>query len=161
PAQQSKYWGDYDLKPYSAASRDFYNYVLAPAYLKQKDTTMAALAIFKSGSTPPFSLQYYSSLYSGNNIPEFWQRHLHSYHLKKILGWSGQKNRSAYLKLLMGEIDKKTTISLYELLGTAYLREHNYTAAANTYKRVSKRMKNYFNNGDSDDGYPAPFVSQI
>jgi hypothetical protein len=161
------YWGNYDLKYYSASSRDFYAKMLAPLYFKQKDTVMAALCILRSERTI-YVKEYWDRTPEhglGFDMPRFWQNSLHSYHLKKILKLKNLPVKTSYLKLLMaefegritkkkiediphpgggytfGEIFSKSTndivININDLLGTAYLREHKYDSAVIAFKHIN------------------------
>jgi hypothetical protein len=94
--QPSGYWGDYALKYYSASSRDFYAEVLAPAYLKQKDTVMAALCVLRSTKTIIPKNAGYIEPMLGYAMPDFWQTALHSYHLKQIIKWRNTRGRQLF-----------------------------------------------------------------
>jgi len=159
---EERYRGEYDLKHYSASARDFYTKILAPLYFKQKDTVKAALCILKSEKTIPDKAiwEEYPDRGLGFDMPSFWQNKLHSYHLKKILGWQLSPAKSAYLKLLMAaykqpvtrqivhwtksykiekagkKYDNETLAATYDLLGTACLREHRYAAAVKAFKHI-------------------------
>ena len=156
----------YDLKFYSASARDFYEKVLAPIYFKQKDTVMAALCILKSKRTIPLIARYGYAPRLAFDLPDFWQNKLHSFQLEKILKWNSSAQKTAYLDLLMKNVNKPTTVivsgdkpfkgggyeytetrhsrqtvipALYDLLGTIYLREHKYTAAIRVFRHLNTR----------------------
>lgn len=132
----SNYGNDsYYLKHYSMSARDFYTLVLAPAYLKQKDTAMAALAILKGQRTIP-PIREYSSPAPGFNMPDFLQRKLHSYDLLKLINHYKTSEKTPYLKLLTSEINRGVSYDLYDLLGTAYLREHKYANAVKAFNKI-------------------------
>jgi hypothetical protein len=125
----------YYLKPYSMSARDFYTLVLAPAYLKQKDTAMAALAILKGQRTIP-PIREYSSPAPGFNMPDFLQRKLQSYDLLKLINRYKAPKKTPYLTLLTSEINRRISYDLYDLLGTAYLREHKYASAVKAFNKI-------------------------
>jgi hypothetical protein len=129
------WWGRYSSKPYSASARDFYTLVLAPAYLKQKDTALAALAILKGERTIPSSREYQSPA-PGFNMPDFLQRKLHSYDLLKVINNFNAAKKNPYLNLLTSEINRRVCYDLYDLLGTAYLREHKYVRAVKAFNKI-------------------------
>jgi hypothetical protein len=181
-------WDYYDLKYYSASSRDFYSKVLARMYLKQRDTAMAALCILRSEQTILSSDRWEKDPGLGFDMPYFWQTALHSYHLKRILGWYRSPKKTAYLKLLMTEFNQatvtkissigkspyhlettttnpeKTTVpAIYDLWGTAYLREHKYREAIKAFSKIPLKKLNHSPSGmfDSPSRYAAPFADQL
>lgn len=159
---EAKYRGEYDLKYYSASARDFYVKVLAPVYFKQKDTVKAALCILKSEKTISTESiwEEYPHRGLGFDMPSFWQNNLRSRQLEKIVRWQQFAGKGSYLKLLMAEFeepqikkimrwtksyqvekvgersDQETLAATYDLLGTAYLREHKYIAAVKAFKHI-------------------------
>ncbi|MFC0518597.1 hypothetical protein ACFFGT_30565 [Mucilaginibacter angelicae] len=134
---EGSYYGNnsYYLKHYSMSARDFYTLVLAPAYLKQKDTAMAALAILKGQRTIP-PIREYSSPAPGFNMPDFLQRKLHSYDLLKLINHYKAPEKTPFLKILTSEINRGVSYDLYDLLGTAYLREHKYAGAVKAFNKI-------------------------
>lgn len=160
----------YDFKLYSASARDFYAKVLTPIYLKQKDTTMAALCILKSERTIPLISRYGYAPRLAFDLPNFWRNQVHSFQLEKILKWNSSAQKTAYLDLLMKTINQPTTViisgdkpfkgggyeymetrhslktiipALYDLLGTTYLREHKYVAAIKAFHHLNaKELEN-------------------
>lgn len=155
-----KYWGDYALKYYSASSRDFYARILAPAYLKQKDTAMAALCILRSEKTVK---RKYSTAYSlGFDMPSFWQNEMHSWHFNKILRWQADGAKRPYLRLLMDNMSRQYVTNTYDLLGTAYLREHKYAQAARALKHINEKALNQVSLvGMNAHEFPVAFAGRL
>lgn len=148
---------------YANMSRDFYSLILKPAYLKQKDTVMAAFAQLNSewGNTP-INIKD-NELLSCDILPEIWQRQLRSYHIQNMLKMAANPARTPYLKFFMTPVSAKSLPVIYELLGTVYLREHNYAAAVTSLNHVpqpkqKKAVSNIWNDDDKPQ-YPSPFVS--
>lgn len=182
----SKYWGDYDMNYYLASSRDFYSKVLARMYLKQKDTAMAALCILKSEKTLLTAERWEEDPGLGFDMPYFWQTAMHSYHFTKILSWDRAPNKRAYLKLLMSDLHLPTLTTItriegshlkniekrpeqtvipaiYDLLGTACLREHKYSAAVKAFKHVGATKLNYSVGAAfaNPSRYANPFIDRL
>ena len=111
--------------PFAATERNFYQQILAPAYLKQCDTTMAALVLLKT-----------------DEMMGFWHNYLHSSHLRTLLGYRLSPPVNPYLNFLTRKLQSSTISDLYELLGTAYLREHNYPAAMAALRHVNATSLN-------------------
>ncbi|HZX59339.1 MAG TPA: hypothetical protein VFE54_11460, partial [Mucilaginibacter sp.] len=159
------YWEDYDLKYFSTSSRDFYAKVLAPIYLKQKDTARAALCILRSEKTNPHFYQGNEEPGPGFDMPDFWQTHLHSYHLKTIINWEKSSVKTPYLRLLTSGMDKNTMYSIYAICGTAYLREHKYGAAARAFSCIpspkKEKKQRDIEPGDDLVGSVDPFIGNL
>jgi len=191
---EDKYRGEYDLKYYSASARDFYAKLLALIYFKQKDTVKAALCILKSDMTISTRTvwQEYPERGLGFDLPAFWQNNLNSRQLKKVIEWRQSLGKSPYLKLLMAEFEQprikkifrwnesgqlekvgnesgqETLAATYDLLGTAYLREHKYEAAAKAFEHIDVAKLDRSTNIAYDDSlsknysqYADPFADRL
>ncbi len=193
-------WSTYGFKYYSASARDFYVKLLAPMYFKQHDTAMAALCILKSERTIYVKTitKYYPDRGLGFAMPEFWRTELNSKNLNKILALEKSKQKSAYLSRLTTEfrepITQKTeydmpyakggyyykakftilkndlTKNIYDLMGTAYLREHKYEEAIEAYEHIntyeltrytSIEYDYHFNNSKPYYRYPIVFSKSL
>lgn len=160
-----KYCGDngYNYSRFGASARDFYNLVLSTAYLKQKDTIKAALCILKSEKIlTPVDTSVNNNLNTINTSPQFWMHCLHSAQVNQLIGWKLNPTGSSYLKFLAGSLSKIKANELYDLLGTDYLREHNYNMAAAAFKKISikgynKPVNLYVDSSEMAD----PFIDQL
>jgi hypothetical protein len=131
---------DFGPMPFTTTSRNFYQEILAPAYMRQCDTTMAALALSKSGE-----------------MMGFWRTQLHSSHVRTLIRYRLIPPANPYLNFLTERLATQSTSDLYELLGTTYLREHNYPAAMAALRHVSAATLN-----NTDSHTPAdPFIELI
>jgi len=117
--------------------RNFYSYVLAPAYLRQGDTAKAALALFKSDKSYGMNYKYNSSM----PMPDFWYKFMHSADLKQIISWKKNRPADHYMAFLTAGLEKFDDGNLYELLGTIQLREHVYQDAMGSFS--NKKVKQY------------------
>ncbi|MDN5288624.1 MAG: hypothetical protein JWR38_4898 [Mucilaginibacter sp.] len=149
--------GSYGLSPFSITARNFYQEIMAPAYLKQGDTSKAALAMLQGDATVS---KVTEASYQTTN---FWQNYLHSGALNKIVSWKKVPPTSPYLHFLTQKLGHYGNDELYELLGTAYLREHKYAAAAVALNVVSAKGLNKYPTNYYDDQSDSadPFISQL
>ncbi|RFZ92795.1 hypothetical protein D0C36_15475 [Mucilaginibacter conchicola] len=142
------YYGETDERRFAVTARNFYHSVLAPMYLKQKDTAMAALAMVTGdipGNKPDLS---YETI-------DFLQNFIHSKAFVKLIQWRTKAPTMPYLKFMSQKIAAAKPAWLYELLGTAYLREHQYEKAISAYSHTTKAA---INQGDEASN---PFISQL
>jgi len=152
-----------DENQFAKTQRNFFNYVLAPAYLRQGDTARAALAMLNSNNGDMANYNWYIS----RNIPDFWFNYLHSAQLKQLIDWRTHRPTDKYLAFLCKGLKGINNEKLYELLGTISLREHNYEAAVTAFKQIkSKKLTDAAYNGqdyysDSESNQGDPFVTQL
>jgi len=132
-------WNEDKVYPFTSTERNFYEHVLAPVYLKQLDTSMAALALAAAGS------DY-----------EFWQTRLHSDNVRTIIHWKTTPSPNSYINFLVGKVKGLTPNYYNDLLGTTYLREHQYAKAIAAFKHVDTAS-------DQNVGYTPgdPFIELI
>jgi hypothetical protein len=164
------YNGASDQNKFAASSRDFYKLVLSEAYLKQGDSVKAALCVLKSERALSIlpdtaaktieNSQQITSLY--NALPDFWKHFLHSSQINQLIGLQKRPAGTPYLKFLAGELKAVDSNDLYDLLGTAYLREHSYSQAVNAYNKIKNekpgsKQLSYIEATDMAD----PFISQL
>lgn len=149
----------YDFSKFATSARDFYQYILAPAYIKQHDTVKAALCILKSENI--LDARQYAYYYIGysnistNSIPVFWEQFVNSKHTAQIIGWKKNPSASPYLKFYTAILKNASYDDLYDLLGTTYLREHNYAAAVKALKQIKIETR------DTTGELADPFISQL
>jgi hypothetical protein len=127
----------------STNQRNFYTYVLAPAYLRQGDTARAALAMQKSenGST----IGYRNHMF--RQMPDFWYKYLRTAQVKQIINWKMHPPADPYLAFLCEGLKHLDKSGLFELLGTTQLREHHYNEALASF-RSEKAYLTYGNRGE-------------
>jgi len=152
---------NYDYKNYNASARDFYQKILAPIYVKQRDTTKAALCMLEGTMNieqMPIDEAYYWDTASG-----FWQCYLHSSGLRKMVEWRIRRPTNAYLNFLTGGIKRMNHDYLFDMLGTAYLREHNYSKALSCFQKTNRhRAKKSISNAFSvTSDISNPFVGRM
>ncbi|WP_183562362.1 hypothetical protein [Mucilaginibacter sp. SP1R1] len=153
----SQDWGFYGQYPFAATARNFYQDIMAPAYLKQGDTSKAALAMLQGDATvKKVTAPSYQSI-------NFWQNYLHSTAINKLVAWKKSSPASPYLHFLTQKLVTYKTDDLYELLGTAYLRERKYPEAVTALNLVNEKVLNKFPTNYYEDVTASadPFISQM
>lgn len=134
----------HDDQKFNNSASNFYEHILAPAYLKQGDTVRAALALLKS----PGSLSQNS----------FWVTNLHSTQIVRLIRWRKTPPVAPYLNFLADKLSVLKLNYFYSLLGTAYLREHQYTKAIAAFKQADPTYLNkeidVYNRAD-------PFIDRV
>ncbi len=153
-------------KRFSRTTRNFYQQLLAPAYLSMGDTAKAALAMVKG------DLEYKTlkenSLFQNMSYQSiaFWQKNLSP---KSMQGLAVYKTKAAgndVTALLASALNQLKNDDFYELFGTTYLRTHQYDKAVQMFAKVSPNYK-YFNPenwyGDESNAklYANPFIETI
>ncbi|OOQ60854.1 hypothetical protein [Mucilaginibacter pedocola] len=125
-------WSFYSERPFSASARNFYQTILAPAYYKKGFVAKAAAAMAK-GDAPGDKGYYFGSV-----TLDFWRNYLHPASVSTLIAWRNNPPQNAYLKLLSDGLRLHNDKELYDLLGTTYLRHHQYDKAAAAFKKVGK-----------------------
>ena len=125
--------------PFATTERNFYQHILAPAYLKQCDTVMAAIALDKSG-----------------DMTDFWQNYLRPAQVKTIIDMKLLPPVNPYLHFMTEGLAKHGLSELYELLGTTYLRKHDYPEAMAALRHVDAAALNAVSSNKAD-----PFIELV
>ena len=134
-------WNKDGVSPFTATERNFYENVLAPVYLTQQDTTMTALALVAAGA----------------DVTGFWENSLHSDNISTIMQWKASPGTNPYISFLLNKIGFLNANYLNELLGTACLREHQYSKAVACFKHVDAA----FLNKERDYTLADPFIELV
>ena len=149
-------------RPFGCTARDFYNLVLAPIYLKNADTTMAALVYLSGDRT--FDKEDYHTIGSANGVgTDFWGYYLKPAMIGQLIDWKKYKPADLFIAYLSEKLKVVGLADLYELQGTAYLREHQYAKAAECLRQVPAAKLNKFPSSDyGDENVQAdPFIERI
>ncbi|NTE03543.1 hypothetical protein G6M26_07300 [Agrobacterium tumefaciens] len=164
----SNQYGDWaaENKRFSRTTRNFYQQILAPAYLKLGDTAKAALAMVKG------DLEYQSikdnSLFKNMSYQttSFWQQYLSPKSMQGLANYKTKATGNDVTALLAKALNQLKNDDFYELWGTTYLRTHQYDKAVQMFAKVSPNY-NYTNpeNWYADDAnsklYANPFIQTI
>jgi len=162
------YYYDYDRaeKRFSRTTRNFYQQILAPAYINLGDTAKAALAMVKG------DLCYKTLKENGlfQNISyqsiSFWQKYLSP---KSMQGLAVYKTKTAgndVTALLSLALNQLKNDDFYELYGTTYLRTHQYDKAVQMFAKVSAshtyfNPENYYVSEADSKLFANPFIETI
>ncbi len=134
------YWKAGGELRFNRTATNLYQSVLAPHFMRQKDTAMAALLMWK-GDAPGTAETEQSDgkLYSRLGWPTqaFWQEQLQPGALEQLAAWGRDGLDRPWAPLFQGRLDIFESDEFWDLLGTAYLRVHDYTAALNAFGRLS------------------------
>jgi hypothetical protein len=160
------YDSDQSERRFSRTTRNFYQQILAPAYLNMGDTAKAALAMVK-GDLDRKTLKE-NSLFQNMSYQSinFWQKNLSP---KSMQGLALYKTKAAgndVTGLLASALNQLKNDDFYELYGTTYLRTHQYDKAIQMFAKVSAGYKyfapeNWYGNGENTKLYANPFIETI
>ncbi|TCD12606.1 hypothetical protein EZ449_00745 [Pedobacter frigidisoli] len=158
-------WANED-KRFSRTTRNFYQQILAPAYLKLGDTAKAALAMVK-GDLESRTLKE-NSLFKNISYQttSFWQQYLSPKSMQGLVVYKTKAAGSDLTAMLAKALNQFKNDDFYELYGTTYLRTHQYDKAVQMFAKVSPNYS-YFNpeNYYADDAnsklYANPFIQTI
>ena len=154
---KSNSWSAYGNRPFATSARNFYQTILAPAYLKQGMISKAAAAVAKG------EVRGTGQSYPDEVTRDFWQNNLEPVSVSRLLAWKNYPPKDAYLKLLTNNLEMHSKEDLYELLGTGYLRKHEYKKAISAFRQVGKRKLDSWAGQalwDSNRG-SNPFISRL
>ncbi|RKR81835.1 hypothetical protein BDD43_1993 [Mucilaginibacter gracilis] len=137
------YGGERRLQRFTWSARDVYQKLLAPMYLSRHDTTKAALSMLKG--MPKLHEDtlacYHQNYWNDYTTINFWQNYLHSSNFRQLISYKKYKKKgenTPYAKILTSGLKRTSFDCLYNLLGTAYLREHNYQQAVSVLSQIKK-----------------------
>lgn len=157
-------WGNAD-KRFTLTTRNFYQQILAPAYMSLGDTAKAALAMVKGDLK--YKTLSQNSLFKNMSYQtlSFWQRYLSP---KSMQGLSNYKTKSGAEDmpgLLSKALNQLSNDDFYELYGTTYLRTHQYDKAVEMFSKISTNYQ-YFSPqnwyaGDDNKLFANPFIETI
>lgn len=134
-----------DDQKFTHTARDFYQKILAPAYLRQSDSTKAALALLKGSD------DYLAT--------DFLENQLHPTQVLRLIRWKRTPPATPYLNFLSASLSGLKLNYLNDLLGTTYLRDHQYNKAINAFKQIDQAY--YLNKYPSEYERADPFIDRI
>ncbi|WP_113662936.1 hypothetical protein [Pedobacter nanyangensis] len=122
---------------YLNTARNFYQELLVPTYMKMGDTARAALLMLKGDVTRDTAKTGRFSNQMSWNTLEFWRNYLSAATLTKLEKKFAKTNEGTFDAFLQEDLQKLNRSDFYELLGTAYLREHQYQKALKCFDKLS------------------------
>ena len=158
-------WRNTDQR-FTLTTRNFYQQILAPAYLKMGDTAQAALAMVKGDLK--FQNFKDNSLFKNMSYQttQFWQKYLSPKSMQTLLTLKTAAKADNITGLLSKGLNQLQNDDFYELFGTTYLRIHNYDKALQLFNKISPTYKyfipeNWYADEASAKLYANPFVETI
>ncbi|PWS31048.1 hypothetical protein [Pedobacter paludis] len=158
-------WDNED-KRFSRTTRNFYQQILAPAYLKLSDTAKAALAMVK-GDLASRTLKE-NSLFQNMSYQTtaFWQQYLTPKSMQGLAVYKTKASGNDLTALLAKALNQLKNDDFYELYGTTYLRTHQYDKAVQMFAKVSPNYsyftpENWYAQEENSKLYANPFVQTI
>lgn len=162
------YWRRQRDLRFTRTATNFYQSLLAPHFMALGDTAMAALVMVK-GDVPYSRANEDAgkSLLSRMSWKSrlFWQEQLLSQSLETLGLWAREGMDSPWSSVLGNVLDGLIADDYWDLLGTAYLRMHDYAAASRTFARLSPAFRqevptNWYSS-EEEALYPDPFITAI
>ncbi|PPK99680.1 hypothetical protein [Parapedobacter indicus] len=165
-SEQYSWMGAGDLR-FNRTATNLYQSVLAPHYMQQKDTAMAALLMWKGESPWETETEQTGELYGRLGWPTqaFWQEQLQPATLEQLATWSKEGLNRPWAPLFAQQLGGLESDQFWDLLGTAYLRMHDYPAAARAFANLSAGFAlptpvNWYS-AEEDTLWPDPFVATL
>ncbi|MBC6111075.1 hypothetical protein ACFOG5_18535 [Pedobacter fastidiosus] len=158
-------WDNED-KRFSRTTRNFYQQILAPSYLKLGDTAKAALAMVKGDLESKILKE--NSLFQNMSYQTkvFWQQYLTPKSMQRIAVYKTKASGNDVTALLAKALNQLKNDDFYELYGTTYLRTHQYDKAVQMFAKVSSTYtyftpENWYAQEENTKLYANPFVQTI
>lgn len=153
-------------KRFSRTTRNFYQQILAPAYLSLGDTAKAALAMVK-GDIGYKTLKE-NSLFQNMSYQTiaFWQKNLSPKSMQGLAVYKTKVAGNDVTALLASALNQLKNDDFYELYGTTYLRTHQYDKAVQMFAKVSPDYKyfapeNWYGDESNSKLYANPFIETV
>ncbi|MGN7203729.1 hypothetical protein ACTHQF_05585 [Pedobacter sp. SAFR-022] len=138
---------------FSRTARNFYQQILAPAYLKLGDTARAALAMSKGD---PGSYQ----------ATAFLHQYMSAKSMQDLLKYKNKAAGNEMTDYLAKSLVWFSDDDFYELFGTTYLRTHQYDKAIQMFAKLPAGYKfftpeNWYSDASNPKLYANPFTETI
>ena len=146
---------------FTKTTRNLYQQILAPAYLKMGDTAKAALAMLKGDLFARFPQPRKISNYS-YATSTFWREALGPKTMLRLANFKRKPKTNNFEGLLTQTLNNITDDDFNELFGTTFLRSHDYAKASWCFEKVKNKAE-FFNASDwgVDVLYSNPFIETI
>lgn len=138
---------------FNRTTRNFYQQILAPAYLKLGDTAKAALAMSKGDPGSYYAIS-------------FLQQYMSPKSMQVLLNYKTERSGNEMSRFLAKSLSWFSDDDFYELYGTTYLRNHQYAKAVQMFAKVSAGYtfytpENWYNSASNPKFYANPFTETI
>jgi len=137
--RENYYWKAASDLRFNRTATNLCQSVLAPHYMRQKDTAMAALLMWKGESPREAGTKPSGNLFGRLGWPTqaFWQEQLQPAALERLATWGREGLDRPWAPLFEGQLAAFESDQFWDLLGTAYLRMHDYPAASKAFAHLS------------------------
>mgnify|MGYP003582652880 FL=1 len=136
PAKDDDYFASNRDNKFLSTTKNFYQELLVPTYMKMGDTTRAALLMLKGDLISENTVDNSFSVRMGWTTLDFWRNYLSSTTLAQLEKRFKGTAKGSFDALLNEQLSKLNKNDFYELFGTAYLREHQYQKALNCFEKL-------------------------
>ncbi|MCS3555658.1 MULTISPECIES: hypothetical protein [unclassified Sphingobacterium] len=158
-------WSSFENGSYSLISKNIIQNIVVNQYLIKGDTALASLAAVKGDI-------FYNNGYVNDTLENnmqystirFWQEDLTPKTLVQVQRYiQSPEKQPKMVQFLLEDIKKVNSNYLTELIGTAYLRELDFTNAVKTFKKLpgTYKSKEYSNWYAEETIAPNPFIVTI
>lgn len=151
---------------FTLTTRNFYQQILAPAYLKMGDTAKAALAMVKGDLI--YKTVSDNSLFKNMSYQttSFWQKYLSPKSMQNLANLKNAPASNSVISMLSKALNQLKNDDFYELYGTTYLRTHNYAKAIEMFNKVSQNYnyfapENWYASESETKLYANPFIETV
>lgn len=151
---------------FTITTRNFYQQILAPAYAKMGDTARAAMAMLKGDLIYQTIKKNKFTANMSYQTTYFWQNKLSPKTMLALADFKANLKSDGFDGMLSEGVNKLNTNDFYELLGTAYLRTHEYDKAVAAFNKIPANYKfftpsNWYSEKDNQKTYANPFIERV
>ncbi len=163
PVSGDDYFAENRENRFISTTRNFYQELLAPTYMKIGDTARAALIMLKGDFIPDSTKSNNFSNRMSWTALDFWQNYLSASTLSQLEKRFTKANENSFDAFINEDLRKLSRSDFYELFGTAYLREHQYQKALQCFEKLDpnrefKTPENWYDEGTM---YANPFITTV
>lgn len=123
---------------FNRTATNLYQSVLAPHFMSRKDTAMAALLMWKGEALGAQAESDQTAIDLGPSALGFWREQLTPGALQVLAQWGEEGIPRSWTSLFQGSETLLTSDAFNDLLGTAYLRVHDYASAIQAFEKCSE-----------------------
>ncbi|WP_257670699.1 hypothetical protein [Parapedobacter tibetensis] len=150
---------------FSRTARNLYQSVLAPHYMQLGDTAAAALMMVKGGYKPHGENPSLFKNIAYNGLV-FWQQSIQPNALVQLGEWKKKGSKRPLIDYIAAALETLAPNDYFELLGTAYLREHDYANALKAFEQLPRDFQffaatNWYGTDEEDTLHADLFISPI
>ncbi|TDG37806.1 hypothetical protein EZJ43_01565 [Pedobacter changchengzhani] len=151
---------------FTTTTRNFYQQILAPAYLKIGDTAKAAAAMLKGDLKYRTITNHSFSKNMDVKTTFFWQNRLSANTMLGLVALKSNPKNDGLDGLIADGLNKLSSDDFNELMGTTYLRTHDYAKALTSFNKIAPNYKyftpsNWYSAKENQKTFANPFIERI